>query len=340
MVTVTSLGNPTLTQTLDFTVLSDSLDVLVVDDDPAGDPGPWFTDALAGTGLLSAVWKSDTMGLLAATDLSGFATVLWAAGDNPSVLSAEDRVSLDEYVKTGGQLYLSGTEIAYDLANPPTLPLISWMQAALGIRYVADDAGATAATGVAADPLGDGLVLALTGGDGAGNNLDPDVVAAENGAVVWAEYGPGEAAGVRYSYQDGRVVFTGFAFEGVATATQRQDLLAAIMEWLGSSGPSAVGDAPPALLLGAPRAAPNPFNPQTSILFEIGGRRDVDAAVVIHDLRGRAVRRLFRGPLAPGPQRLLWNGRDDAGRGLPSGLYLARVRAGDQTATVKLTLTK
>ena len=340
MVTVQSVGNPSLSVTRDFTVISDGVDVLVVDGDPAADPVPYFTDALASTGRSSAHWTKDTMGALADSNLANFETVLWATGNSSTPLSGSDRDALSAYLSGGGQLYLSGSAFAYGMATPPVLTQLIWMQNFLGAQYVADDAGAITVAGVPGDELGDGLAFAITGGDGAGNNDAPDVIQAAGTGALWATYPGDSGAATRKVMGGGRTVFTGFTFEGVSTAADRQLLLAEIMQWLAISGPSAVGDVPSTQLVSNLRAAPNPFNPQTSIFFEIGGSREVPGVVDVYDLRGRAVRRLFAGPLAPGPQSLAWNGRDDDGRGLPSGVYLALVRAGEATSTVKMTLSK
>ena len=98
--------------------------------------------------------------------------------------------------------------------------------------------------------------------------------------------------------------------------------------------PTPSGDAPPALLLGTPRAAPNPFNPRTSILFEVGGTLRVDADVVIHDLRGRRLR-----DWRPGgdPVEVIWRGDDAAGRRSAAGVYIFRMRAQGRTLTRKVT---
>jgi flagellar hook assembly protein FlgD len=55
---------------------------------------------------------------------------------------------------------------------------------------------------------------------------------------------------------------------------------------------------------------------------------------------GRVVRRLYDGPIAPGAQNLLWDGRDAGGRPLPAGVYLARVTAGRETQVTKFTLVR
>jgi len=70
--------------------------------------------------------------------------------------------------------------------------------------------------------------------------------------------------------------------------------------------------------------APNPFNPRTTCRFSLDRRQQVSVAVF--DLRGRRVRELVRGVRAAGDHSVDWDGRDAAGRGVPSGVYLLQVR--------------
>ena len=101
-----------------------------------------------------------------------------------------------------------------------------------------------------------------------------------------------------------------------------------------------MGDDVVAPLVSRPYVTPNPFNPQTSLKFEVGGDQPVDSAVVIYDLRGREVRELYRGVLEPGLRTMVWNGQDNGGRSLASGIYLAQVKVADETQTVKMTLAR
>jgi len=71
------------------------------------------------------------------------------------------------------------------------------------------------------------------------------------------------------------------------------------------------------------RAVPNPFNPRTEVRFDLDGPAHV--RVTVHDLRGRRLDVLQDGVCGPGPQRLVWDGVDAAGRAVPSGSYLVRV---------------
>jgi subtilisin family serine protease len=83
---------------------------------------------------------------------------------------------------------------------------------------------------------------------------------------------------------------------------------------------------------------PNPFNPSTLIRYELptAGRVRVE----ILDLRGRRVAVLSEKFETAGSHELRWNGRDDAGIPLASGIYLVRVQEDGRVAARKVTLLK
>jgi len=61
-------------------------------------------------------------------------------------------------------------------------------------------------------------------------------------------------------------------------------------------------------------------------------------ALEIFDVAGRRVRTLSSTSLAPGAHEFTWNGADDGGRRVSSGMYIARLRAGDEQASHRLML--
>ncbi len=85
-------------------------------------------------------------------------------------------------------------------------------------------------------------------------------------------------------------------------------------------------------------ACPNPFNPVTHLRLSVPAAGP--AEVAIFDVQGRRVRALFAGVWSAGAQDLVWDGRADDGRQVPSGLYLARLRAAGTTTTARLVLTR
>ena len=81
---------------------------------------------------------------------------------------------------------------------------------------------------------------------------------------------------------------------------------------------------------------PNPFNPETTIRFDLPRSQEIDLAV--YDLTGQKIATLAHGLRGAGIHSLRWDGRDERGRGLASGVYLYRLTAGDRVKTRKLLL--
>jgi hypothetical protein len=84
---------------------------------------------------------------------------------------------------------------------------------------------------------------------------------------------------------------------------------------------------------------PNPFNPVTRIAFEVA-RADATIRLEVFDVQGRLVRTLVHGRREVGRQSVQWFGRDDHGRALASGVYVARLQAGGTTQTQRMVLVR
>lgn len=83
---------------------------------------------------------------------------------------------------------------------------------------------------------------------------------------------------------------------------------------------------------------PNPFNPTTTISFQTA--KDGDADLSVYNLKGQLVRALHSGELAKGSHSLVWDGKDNSGRTVSSGLYLYRLKAGADVLTRRMLLVK
>jgi flagellar hook assembly protein FlgD len=81
---------------------------------------------------------------------------------------------------------------------------------------------------------------------------------------------------------------------------------------------------------------PNPFNPETNIEFALPKPEQV--RLRIFDVYGREVRFLFTMWLQAGLHAVKWDGRDDDGVAVGSGVYFYRLQAGSFTETKKLVL--
>jgi len=115
--------------------------------------------------------------------------------------------------------------------------------------------------------------------------------------------------------------------------------------WTSESGvfpnfPSSVQDG--TLPMQAPRLLqnhPNPFNPRTTIVFDLPQQTTVSLRVF--DVAGRLVRELLdRETVAEGRREVAWNGRDDTGGRVASGTYFYRLEAGEFSETRRMALIK
>ena len=86
---------------------------------------------------------------------------------------------------------------------------------------------------------------------------------------------------------------------------------------------------------------PNPFNPETTILYTVGGHREdanVAVSLAIYDVLGQTVRQLVDARLQPGEYQAVWNGTNDSGQHLASGIYFYRLETGAFSQTRRLML--
>lgn len=84
--------------------------------------------------------------------------------------------------------------------------------------------------------------------------------------------------------------------------------------------------------------SPNPFNPATTIAFSLPEPTQVKLAV--YDLSGRMVRVLVDEPREAGRHEEIWNGSDDRGQQVASGVYVCRMEAGAFRETKRMTMVK
>jgi hypothetical protein len=87
------------------------------------------------------------------------------------------------------------------------------------------------------------------------------------------------------------------------------------------------------------QTVPNPFNPTTQLRYEVptpGGQ----VRITIYNVQGQVVRRLVDREHTPGFYQESWNGRNDSGLSVSSGIYFARMQAPEFVRTIKLMLMK
>ncbi len=83
---------------------------------------------------------------------------------------------------------------------------------------------------------------------------------------------------------------------------------------------------------------PNPFNPRTTISYELP--TDTAVSVIIYDAIGQEIRQLVSQHYTAGRYSVQWDAKDHMGRSVGSGVYIAKIKAGPNTAIQKMLLLK
>jgi hypothetical protein len=266
-------------------------------------------------------------------------------------------------------LWVCGDEVAYDLENMASTPALTLMNAWCGVDLIAwsyfwETGGTT----------GGGIVYPLITGDvDAGIFVHggvPDSLYADGGCWslnqfdVLGKTGTGKYA-LRYpaynatSYYAAvsneqlnaggyfvRTMWFAFSFQFVRDAAMgdipiRVHLAHDVFTWMtvGCNQPGCDEKLTPAE---APRAYalaqnfPNPFNPSTTIKYDMKAKGLV--TVRIYDVAGRLVRTLVNETKDAGAYSAVWDGRNNGGAGVASGIYFYKMDAGSFSATKKLVM--
>lgn len=83
---------------------------------------------------------------------------------------------------------------------------------------------------------------------------------------------------------------------------------------------------------------PNPFNPNTTIFFSIP--IDSNVELTIFNIKGQKIKSLIKKPFENGKHSIRWNGKDDTGKLVSSGIYLYKIKAGKQESVKRMLLLK
>jgi hypothetical protein len=213
----------------------------------------------------------------------------------------------------------------------------------LGVASYVNNAKADAATGIAGDPITEGMSFPVLQWPAAAYNK-ADVVNPAAGAAAIFNKETAEPIAVRFERPNGaRTVFNTVllvAFGDDPDPNNKTTVVIKTMDWiLGADDPA---DAP--TNLPAPSvsqimaASPNPFSPATELRFALSNSAAQEpVSLVVIDAAGRQVRTLVAGTMEAGWHNVGWDGRDDSGHATPSGLYFAVLRSADGSSSSKLT---
>ncbi len=307
---------------------------------------------------------------------TGYKIILWDSGDldvgtisdgSESSGKSDDCYLLIDWLDQSGNdvgLWVAGDNIAYDLDDLSSVPSITLMSTWCGVSFVNDsyfeltggwDAGGAVnplITGSIQGIFGTDFEFYVFGGCPILNDFDMlDATANGTGALYYPEYGGDRyTAGIQsvqtncYGY-DAKTLWLGFSFMSVrkmdlVAPLARNQLLADFIFWNGHplKDPWDIGpmedDVPNAYRLS--QNFPNPFNPATTIKFDLRARGHV--RLRIYNVAGQLVHTLCDEVMDAGSYTMEWTGTNNAGVKVASGIYFVRMESGDFKDVRKLVL--
>ncbi len=336
-------------------------DILIVDDDSGSGKynnyETYYTDALDSLQRLYDVWdKKDNRDIV--YSFPDYNILIWYTGDHrDQVFSEADVESLMSFLDNGGKLFLTSQDAAEALSasgDPlDSIFLTDYLHCSLNSGSVAE----RQVMGVQGDTIGDGWYMYLWGIPGPQNQTSRDALVPDDSADTVLNYaGSGWVrkdlvAGLKFQGNH-KLVFFGFGFEGMNTADEFQGqplaspqvVMQRVLDWL--QGYTDVSDfdegyasIPKSIELH--QNYPNPFNPDTRIRFTVNGHHSsLHTTLSIYNIRGQLVRTLLDEDKTGGDYAVLWDGRDEKGREVSSGIYFYRLSAGSSSQVKKMVLLK
>ena len=186
--------------------------ILIVDDDGGGLTDKFYTTILDSLDIPYSLW--DRMnGPLAFEMVQNSPIIIWFTEWAFPSLDLDDRLVLTEYLDNGGNLYLSGQDLGWDLnENPGDSSQTAFFYNYLHADWGGDDAGASSAQGVPGNPISDGLSFNIYQPGYPSANQYPDYFTPHDDADLIFTYSNDLNMGLSYK-NEYRLVYTGTGLE-------------------------------------------------------------------------------------------------------------------------------
>jgi hypothetical protein len=309
-----------------FDVL-DAIDVVVWEPDPTPLSGPAITSLLTAMDVSYDYVTGGTM-----PDLASYSAAFICLGiySNNYSLSTSQANALVGYLDSGVHVYMEGGDCwAYDSVR-------TIYSGHFGINGTSDGSGDLSTVLGEAGTMCEGMSFSYTGG----NSYIDHISAVGDAVRIFRNPADGAGCGVANDAGTYKTVGCSFEFGGLvdgAAPSTREELMGQILGFFGITM-TGVEDSAEAFAFGLEQNRPNPFNPSTTIAFELPAAQHVELSV--YTAAGRRVATLVEGHVEAGRHAAIWRGVDDLGAPVASGVYLFRLTSGGESVLRKGVLLK
>ncbi len=270
--------------------------------------------------------------------LDDYNYIFWILGDESTInetFNSKEQQLVKNYLNNGGSLFVSGSEIGWDLDSKGSTEDKSFYNNYLKSSFISDDAGVYSAKGVVDRSLNDCLI-------NFGQTYEedyPDEISAQNGSKLCMQYSNGKGAGVEYTGYFGNstilssIIYLAFPLESTADDKSFNSVVSKAIDFFNSVKVS-VGETEH--LVGnfsLEQNYPNPFNPETTISYQLPKSEFV--LIKVFDSLGREVATLVNEEKSAGYHQINFKGSE-----LSSGIYFYQLHSGNFVQTKKLIFIK
>jgi len=279
-------------------------------------------------------------------NLNNFDMLFWSAGRSLPALYPEEVTALQNYLDNGGNMLVAGQDFGNDIfgTNASSQHAQSFYNNYLHANFVSNASLFFLLYGVAADPIGDGLRLIVSGI----YDRSPDMISPFDGQaspIFTYMTNPANIAGIRATGNNYKVVYLGLGFEQISDAPNnvvgvKDSILVRSIRWFEESTVGIDDQNSMIFQFELAQNYPNPFNPETMIKYSLDNRKAEQTTLLIYNALGQVVRRLVDEPQTAGNYEVSWNARDDYGMPVASGVYYYQLRSAEKRSVQKMVLVR
>jgi len=273
--------------------------------------------------------------------LDSYDAIFWLLGDestNSETFSTVEQSIVSSYLQQGGKMFISGSEIAWDLDNRENTNDQNFIHNYLKTEYYQDDASSYIVNGVAGSIFDDLVIHYDDGTHGVYPENYPDAFTPVNGSYAALKYDNNLNAAIVFEglvpsgISDSKIVLMGFPFETIYTETERNELIYRIIKFFELDFEEQEDPILPETFVHYGNY-PNPFNISTTIKFFIP--EDGIVKLDLFNILGQKIESIYNSNLKTGIHKIGFNGSH-----LASGIYFYNVKWNDQNKNSKFILLK